>query len=408
MVLIVEEQLRRSVNLAASDRYNAIILHGPSGTAGTLDLESKCIEGTIIASSVVDYRNFAHSSHNWINSFGDDSFVVAFVGPSEEALAHRTLDLIPNQIPRVEFSLGDDFAIAQVLSIYFSIQLAGWLGEVNDIDPGRPRIPAFGRELYHLRTRLTSSEKRCTPKQFVIERKVRAHGMLPVTDAQLKSWSRHYGQFRKRLNDASISAIVFDYDGTLVDATNRFEPPLPMLIQRVEELLKVGLRLGVATGRSDSLRDDLAEAIDPALHERILVGYNNASKVFGLDDQPSLDGDIDDPVLAKFAERRNNHTTFLAHMTVRPYPKHLSLRLTGVREIAAIWAKVHRLALEFPPTGDVSKLSLVFELSRRFDIQESSILCIGDSGRWPGNDAELLGRPLSLSVDRVSPYLLTC
>lgn len=418
-----EEQLRRSVYSAAADRSHAIILHGPSGAAGALDLESKCTEGAIVASSVADYRNFAHGRHNWINRFGGNSFVVAFVGPGEEALAHRTLTLIPNEIPRVEVALGSDFAIAQTLSLFFSIQMAGWLGEINDIDPGRPHIPTFGRELYHLRTRLTGSEKRRTPKQVVIERKIRAHGVLRATDAQLEYWSRYYVKFRKRLIDATIGAIVFDYDGTLVDTINRFDPPVPELIQRLEDLLEGGLSVGIATGRGDSLRRDLIGAIDRKLHQNILVGYNNASKVLRLDHQPVLDGDIDDAVLAEFHERLINQPTLSVHMDVRPYPKQLSLRLNGVRDIAALWAEVHRLALEFPAgslkvlisghsldvlPGDITKLSLVGEVSRQFCIGESSVLCIGDSGRWPGNDAELLGQPLSLSVDRVSADPMTC
>src|SRR5262249_53339365 len=35
-------------------------------------------------------------------------------------------------------------------------------------------------------------------------------------------------------------------------------------------------------------------------------------------------------------------------------------------------------------------------------------LCIGDRGRWPGNDYVLLSNPYSLSVDTVSPDPDTC
>jgi hypothetical protein len=37
------------------------------------------------------------------------------------------------------------------------------------------------------------------------------------------------------------------------------------------------------------------------------------------------------------------------------------------------------------------------------DHPNASILCIGDRGRWPGNDYALLGSPFALSVDEVSP-----
>ena len=37
-----------------------------------------------------------------------------------------------------------------------------------------------------------------------------------------------------------------------------------------------------------------------------------------------------------------------------------------------------------------------------FQIEEAAILRIGDSGRWPGNDSELLRTPMGLSVGEVS------
>jgi hypothetical protein len=37
-----------------------------------------------------------------------------------------------------------------------------------------------------------------------------------------------------------------------------------------------------------------------------------------------------------------------------------------------------------------------------------AVLCVGDRGRWPGNDYSLLCHPNSLSVDEVSPDPGTC
>ena len=49
---------------------------------------------------------------------------------------------------------------------------------------------------------------------------------------------------------------------------------------------------------------------------------------------------------------------------------------------------------------DVSKLDVVRHLTNEDD---ESILTIGDMGRWPGNDHELLSHVHALSVDEVSP-----
>ena len=55
----------------------------------------------------------------------------------------------------------------------------------------------------------------------------------------------------------------------------------------------------------------------------------------------------------------------------------------------------------------VSKRALVERLRSTVPAARS-ILCIGDRGRWPGNDFSLLSEPLSLSVDEVSSDKETC
>jgi hypothetical protein len=52
-----------------------------------------------------------------------------------------------------------------------------------------------------------------------------------------------------------------------------------------------------------------------------------------------------------------------------------------------------------------SKLAILNELRAQEDVP---ILCVGDRGRWPGNDHELLRQPWSLSVDETSPDPETC
>lgn len=54
----------------------------------------------------------------------------------------------------------------------------------------------------------------------------------------------------------------------------------------------------------------------------------------------------------------------------------------------------------------VSKRNVVRRL--RETVGDAPILAIGDRGRWPGNDYELLGEPFALGVDEVSADLATC
>jgi len=55
----------------------------------------------------------------------------------------------------------------------------------------------------------------------------------------------------------------------------------------------------------------------------------------------------------------------------------------------------------------VSKLNL-FKKMRKEILPEYEILCIGDRGKWPGNDFELLDTNYSLSVDETSQNSSNC
>jgi hypothetical protein len=56
----------------------------------------------------------------------------------------------------------------------------------------------------------------------------------------------------------------------------------------------------------------------------------------------------------------------------------------------------------------VSKRSVVRQIEKDIGDVELKCLCVGDRGRWPGNDSELLMEPYSISVDEVSSSLDTC
>jgi len=54
----------------------------------------------------------------------------------------------------------------------------------------------------------------------------------------------------------------------------------------------------------------------------------------------------------------------------------------------------------------VSKLNILTGLRER--VGTAPVLCIGDRGRWPGKDYELLREPFSLGVDEISVDPGTC
>ena len=412
-----DERLQGQVLSAAEGKTNVIVLHGPSGKAGALDLESKFTEAAIISSSVADYRNFAHGRHNWINQFGADCIVIAFVGPEERVLAQQTLNLVPAEIPQVIVPLGNDFALAQVLAIYYSIRIAGWFGDLHGLDPGRPKIPEFGRKLYHLRTRISGPPIRRSKLDSIIARKTHALGVEDVDHSFAKHWLNYCKRYRERLNGSAIRAIVLDYDGTLVRTEARFSPPSSEVLDALVSILEAGLPLGIATGRGDSVRNDLASTLPRKFHERVLLGYNNASQIVPLNRDHVVDGDFRNRALAHFHGRLLSSPMISVAADIRPYPLQITIRPKYKCQVASLWAEIQTLVtasaadeLKVLVSGhsvdvipkSVSKRGLVTAMADIFKIDAATILRIGDSGCWPGNDSELLHTPMGLSVGGVS------
>ena len=99
----------------------------------------------------------------------------------------------------------------------------------------------------------------------------------------------------------------------------------------------------------------------------------------------------------------------------------LTLESTGDASLEAIWLRASQIiaasgdgkarlfrsghSIDVVPTN-VSKLRLVKHLSELSSTE--AVLTLGDRGRWPGNDQELLSTPYSLSVDDVSGDSSTC
>jgi hypothetical protein len=76
--------------------------------------------------------------------------------------------------------------------------------------------------------------------------------------------------------------------------------------------------------------------------------------------------------------------------------------LTGRRDVT-ITRSSHSIDIV---TAGVTKLNVLNHL--RKEVRDMPILTIGDRGRWPGNDYELLQEPFSLSVDELSVDPNTC
>lgn len=212
---------------------------------------------------------------------------------------------------------------------------------------------------------------------------------------------------------------MLDYDGTLCSAQRRFEGPTEDLARELIKLLEGGVTIGIATGRGRSVRTDLQKYLPEEHWSSILIGYYNASDISTLDDgeAPDRSETLMEPLDSVHAilqkdtllretcswTLRPRQITFEPHEWLRGfrlweriYERLGVFRASGVRAVSS----THSVDVIGP---EVSKLNVLSELLLRGAVSERSrILCIGDRGRWPGNDYELLAHAFALSADEVS------
>jgi len=407
-------------------RNTILVLHGSATKIGAIDLESKFTEAAVGNLQIADYRNFAHGRHHWLSKRGTDSAVLALISESDRALAERTLDLIPVEIPQTRLFIDGPPESVIIGSLVAALRLTGWAGEARGIDPGRPGVPEFGRKLYHLplpKERSPSAPPLIGDDDVVaIERKAGLSLARLTSRGELDRWRADLLTFRERLSRAIFAGIVLDYDGTIVDTRERFSPPEDEMTNELVRLVRGGVRLAIATGRGASVKRDLRTRLPADLWGRVLIGYYNGAEVATLadDQQPTGDAIVCDE-LAPLADalRAQSELSEIAEQVDRRYQITLQARmpipesrlwdlaqqtvlLSGQRDVV-ITRSSH--SVDIVASG-VSKLRVIAHL--RESVADSPILTIGDRGRWPGNDFELLRGSLSLGVDELSVDPNTC
>jgi hypothetical protein len=422
------EQFRECLVPVVS-RTTVVVLNGATTKPAAMDVESRFTEAGLANVQTSDFRNFAHGRHHWLARHAESSAVLAFAEDGDE-IAKRTLTLLPPSIPRWQVSVQPGLAGA-VAAVCTSIIVAEIAGKAKGVDPGRPHVPAFGRKLYHLKAmpRLhTGDEGAHDRMSLAIERKTGLPICSLAIREQLDAWTGHYSSFIERLSNARIRAIVLDYDGTLCPTHGRLSGPSIPVIERLAALLAAGTTVAVATGRGKSVREALCRHItSPEQQARIIVGYHNGEEIAPLTDAacPRPERSLA-PELALVARALRDNVTISRQAAIEAKGKQISLELLPSGDRTVLLDEVVRILRrqEFCGTSlvtsshsvdiiapGVSKSNVLDDVVKRLGLSDrgaASVLCIGDRGRAPGNDADLLRHPLSLSVDEVSGDPSTC
>lgn len=391
----------------------------PALRPAAVDLESRFIEAALGSIHSADLRNFGHGRHHWFAKRGEETGIVALIGDNQSKLADKTIALLPHNAPvfRVDFHGRAD--LQALAGLIVALHLTAYAGQASGIDPGKPGVPEFGRKLYRLgpgiarpkgeEAHFIAAVRRKTPRARLDDTKVR------------KLWHDRYSTALEALATRTIGAVVLDYDGTICDARQRFEPIGAPIIQALANVLQTGVPVGIATGRGASAADELKKAIPRFLWANLFVGCYNGALISPLEEAGSTSTPEAGEAVRELEAALRSVSVF-AKSQFRASAAQISIR--GIAEVSASDAVAiaqriaDRVGLKARATcsshsidlvfGEASKLDVVRFLSQRARNPEDGVLRIGDRGRWPGNDADLLDDVLGLSVDEVSPNPVGC
>lgn len=409
----------RDAALSVAGREHLVVLHDANTSLGAFDLESKLIEAGIVGVQLADYRHFAHGRHHWLAKNGSSSSVLALVSDADRSLARRTMRLLPVSVPRAVIDIPGDCEVAQLASLLAAFHITEALGFARGIDPGQPGVPDFGRKLYRLSLGKPQARSR---SQVSIDRKEQQRSRPKTARLQqlsAETLAAAHRAFEKNLANTALGGIVFDYDGTIVDTPDRFRPPRDNVTAELVRILGAGLPVGIATGRGQSAGSDLRRTIPKGLWPLVTIGYYNGAEIRELGDAEPL-ASAQEPAgpLALLHDQLMREEGALK-LTLRQHQ--LTVQAEGGLSEERLWESVQALVAEQHLTtlrvvrsshsidvvdANASKINVIAAVASR--AKTNDILRIGDRGRWPGNDHEMLASPLGLSVEQVSPDLAKC
>ena len=399
---------------------NFIVLHSNLSEPVAVDLESKFSEAALGSVLMADYRNFGHGRHQWFDKKGENSCIVALINDNDRDLADKTLGKMPEEVNVVRIESDLRTPLATIDLLVKSFQFVSAIGEVRGIDPGRPGVPDYGTELYHLNyAKLISDESIDQPiKDLAICRKLRLGSKALVPASEYEAYSKAYDTFFSQLDNKEYNLLALDYDGTIcnVDRNARWKEALEESIaKQINKLLELGIRIAVMTGRGDSMHKLLRNSVNKEYWSRVYLGcYNGAVIVPLIEDTSSIEAVKKAPLDKQLITLQNELERYhFKPEKLKKYSTQLSLSCTDKQ-------KAYEICNEIILANKLDRLH-IWSSSHSMDIVVSTkanktavkqisedVLVIGDRGDYEGNDFEMLSLPYSLSVDGVSRNPNSC
>lgn len=408
--------------------FTLIVLYAGWGQPVAIDIESKFTEAGLGNILFSDFRNFGHGRHNWFDKKHKQSAIVALITPEDANLADKTLNLLPSHIPRLKLSTKHSHAVGTIDVLIKSFYLVNAVGDKVKIDPGRPGVPEYGGKLYHLRyLSLLDNKKQDYKTINAILRKSFKKSFKELKGEEITYWNGRLHHFKEKINSTHFGAIILDYDGTLCTREERWGLPSLKVIETLNAFAARGFIIGIVTGRGKSVREILVKCIERKNLKQFIIGYYNGAIVAPLTDstEPNVTEQPRKSLQLVF-DIINTQSLFRAkpELSLRPLQltieksaggdwnleKAMSLEQISNLQLTDIQVLESGHSIDVIIKPDVSKVNIIrpcIEACKSLGIAED-FLCIGDKGRYPGNDYELLRSRFSLSVDEVSSDPDTC
>ncbi len=390
-----------------------LALHGGYGLVAVVDAESKLAEAAFAFTQMSDFRQFAHGRHIQLARPDATVPIIAFVDPGDEALWNATRAEIPEQVTIFTCTLPNDASAAAIVGLLVVMALIEKVAAILGQDPGQPDVPDFARKIHALDTSLLVSRPDSTaanPKLAVLQSSLSC-------ESAVQAGARYLAQLRR----ARFAALVLDFDGTMCETAKRGNGLDPRLTPIVIRLLKHGITIAFASGRGNSLHEDLQARLPQDVWSRCVLGCYSGSLVTPLAQPWPMSAT--DPLVSEVQRRLeilgiNAESGFklsarVAQLTIRRKEGDgvdalfsLCSSLVHGRTGWRVFRSAHSVDILAPAAV---KSAVVDVLVDQLALNPLTEVCrIGDRGEPTGNDSELLAQGLSLSVDGVSADPNSC
>lgn len=404
----------------ASRRGALIVVYSPLLRSVAADLESKLSEGALLHVQLADLRSFAHGRHLWLSQRPQDTAILALTEPSLGSLWERMRKLFPEQIPTLSMPLLGTDPVHLIAGLVAQMHFVAEVGRRQGRDPGRPTVAEFARQMHYadLREAIPFPQEAAPAEE---QSKYDALGAHWPSQRDHGAMRRASQAFRASIQAQNFRAIVLDYDGTLCSSQNKEHPPRQDVVDHLVNLVRSGVKVGIVSGRGNSLQTCLRNAFPPDVLEQIRLGLYNGGWIDSAEVAPR-DSDQTSEFLSHvtriIVRLKSLGVPILTHKTTPPYQ--VSVRFREGLATDTMWFVIadalrqagldlstmvrSKHSVDILARG-VSKSRLIADIIQNDKIDPYQILTIGDQGAWPGNDAALLEHRYSLSVDSPSRRL---